>query len=144
MVLPWNFLGMSEVLGRALHEVQHNLTLPGHQGWKAPHSSGCSGSMFSTSRASPYFLQATHFQTPCGQENRWKLAEILKVSNHYKYHLINYLTSQYFMMLIEIQRKPSQGVTNHLLSFLPLSLKASLARAGPLAPLWPKGSAFRR
>ena len=67
-----------------------------------------------------------------------------KVSNHYKYHLINYLTSQYFMMLIEIQRKPSQGVTNHLLSFLPLSLKASLARAGPLAPLWPKGSAFRR
>lgn len=54
----------------------------------------------------------------------------LRVSDHYKYHLINYLTSHYFMMLVEIQRKPSQGVANHLLSFLPLSLKASLARAG--------------
>ena len=62
MVLPWNFLGMSEVLGGGLHEVQHDLTLPGHRGWKAPHSSGCAGSMFSTSRASPIkpLLSSSH------------------------------------------------------------------------------------
>ena len=36
LLLRRNFLGMYEVLGRGLHEVQHDLTLPGHQGWKAP------------------------------------------------------------------------------------------------------------